>query len=226
VRRRAAGLVAGLERKNGWTLAEHAGEVSPDGMQRLLRGAEWDVGGVRDDIRDYVLEQLGDRDGVLGASIDMIEQFGATLPPTEVEAMSPPVGAEIGAVVQQVRRWGPPAWARLSIRPRDLELFRWPCDFCREPVTLSPGGGGLVLDVRSNDGPGSHTVISHRACLADRLHPCRRHVNTGSGSGSGSNNVMVTKDLEASAQSQGMATAGGRHYCRACAGQPRRTAKL
>jgi hypothetical protein len=34
------GLVAGLERKNGWTLAEQAGEVSPDGMQRLLRRAE------------------------------------------------------------------------------------------------------------------------------------------------------------------------------------------
>jgi hypothetical protein len=33
------GLLAGLERKNGWTLAEHAGEVSPDGMQRLLRKA-------------------------------------------------------------------------------------------------------------------------------------------------------------------------------------------
>jgi hypothetical protein len=32
-----SGLVAGLERKNGWTLAEQAGEVSPDGMQRLLR---------------------------------------------------------------------------------------------------------------------------------------------------------------------------------------------
>jgi hypothetical protein len=35
-----SGLVAGLERKNGWTLAEQAGEVSPDGMQRLLRWAE------------------------------------------------------------------------------------------------------------------------------------------------------------------------------------------
>jgi SRSO17 transposase len=60
-----AGLVAGLERKNGWTLAERAGEVSPDGMQRLLRWADWDVDGVRDDLRDYVVEQLGDRDGVL-----------------------------------------------------------------------------------------------------------------------------------------------------------------
>lgn len=60
-----SGLVAGLERKNGWTLAEQAGEVSPDGMQRLLRRADWDVGGVRDDVRDYVVEHLGDRDGVL-----------------------------------------------------------------------------------------------------------------------------------------------------------------
>ncbi|HEX2288769.1 MAG TPA: IS701 family transposase, partial [Pseudonocardiaceae bacterium] len=35
------GLLAGLSRKNGWTVAEHAGEVSPDGMQRLLRWADW-----------------------------------------------------------------------------------------------------------------------------------------------------------------------------------------
>jgi SRSO17 transposase len=60
-----SGLVAGLERKNGWTLAEQAGEVSPDGMQRLLRWADWDVDGVRDDLRDYVVEHLGDRGGVL-----------------------------------------------------------------------------------------------------------------------------------------------------------------
>lgn len=60
-----SGLVAGLERKNGWTLAERAGEVSPDGMQRLLRRADWDVDGVRDDVRDYVVEYLGDAGGVL-----------------------------------------------------------------------------------------------------------------------------------------------------------------
>lgn len=40
-----SGLVPGLERKNGWTLAEQAGEVSPDGMQRLLRWADWDIDG-------------------------------------------------------------------------------------------------------------------------------------------------------------------------------------
>jgi SRSO17 transposase len=65
VREYVSGLVAGLERKNGWTLAERAGEVVPDGMQRLLRRADWDVDGVRDDVRDYVVEHLGDRQGVL-----------------------------------------------------------------------------------------------------------------------------------------------------------------
>jgi len=58
------GLLAGLERKNGWTLAEHAGARCPDGMQRLLRTANWDVDGVRDDLRGYVLDRLGDPAGV------------------------------------------------------------------------------------------------------------------------------------------------------------------
>ena len=65
VREYVSGLVAGLERKNGWTIAEQAGEVSPDGMQRLLRRADWDVDGVRDDVREYVVEQLGEPEGVL-----------------------------------------------------------------------------------------------------------------------------------------------------------------
>src|ERR1700751_4473481 len=65
VREYLSGLVAGLERKNGWTLAERAGEGSPDGMQRLLRCADWDTREVRDDVRDYVIENLGSPDGVL-----------------------------------------------------------------------------------------------------------------------------------------------------------------
>ena len=43
-----------------WCCSEHSGAVSPDGMQRLLRTADWDVDGVRDDLRGYVLGQLGD----------------------------------------------------------------------------------------------------------------------------------------------------------------------
>jgi SRSO17 transposase len=59
------GLLGQVERKNSWWLAEQAGEVTPDGMQRLLNGSEWDADGVRDDLRDYVVEQLGDPDAVL-----------------------------------------------------------------------------------------------------------------------------------------------------------------
>lgn len=59
------GLVAGLERENGWTLAERSGEVSPDGMQRLPRRADWDVDGVRDDARSYLVSHLDGRDAAL-----------------------------------------------------------------------------------------------------------------------------------------------------------------
>ncbi len=59
------GLLADLPRKNCWTLAEHAGDATPDGMQHLLGRAVWDEDGVRDDVRDYVVEHLGDPGAVL-----------------------------------------------------------------------------------------------------------------------------------------------------------------
>ena len=70
-RRRARGfvlgLLAGLPRKNCWTIAEQAGDATPDGMQHLLARARWDVDGVRDDVRGYVIEHLGDPGAVLVA---------------------------------------------------------------------------------------------------------------------------------------------------------------
>ena len=59
------GLLAPLAGKNGWTLAEAAGDLTPNGMQRLLNKAAWDVEGVRDEVRAYAVEHLGDVDGVL-----------------------------------------------------------------------------------------------------------------------------------------------------------------
>jgi SRSO17 transposase len=59
------GLLDRVERKNGWQLAEQVGETGPQGVQRLLNAAEWDVDAVRDDLRAYVSEQLGDPGGVL-----------------------------------------------------------------------------------------------------------------------------------------------------------------
>lgn len=70
------GLLSGLERKNGWTLAEYAGERTPDGMQRLFNAAVWDEHGVRDDIRDYVIDRLGDPGGVLVGDDTGFEKAG------------------------------------------------------------------------------------------------------------------------------------------------------
>ena len=62
-RRRAlvylTGLLSAVERKNGWQLAEQAGERTPDGMQRLLNAARWDADAVRDDLRAMCVEHLG-----------------------------------------------------------------------------------------------------------------------------------------------------------------------
>jgi SRSO17 transposase len=60
-----AGMLSGLERKTGWSLAEHAGEQGPAGMQRLFTTARWDEDLVRDDVRGYVAAALGDPGGVL-----------------------------------------------------------------------------------------------------------------------------------------------------------------
>lgn len=68
-RRRARSLVLGLlsnlPRKNCWTIAEHAGHATPAGLQHLLARAKWDAEAVRDDLRGYVVEHLGDQDAVL-----------------------------------------------------------------------------------------------------------------------------------------------------------------
>ena len=59
------GLLAELPRKNCWTIAEWAGDRTPDGMQHLLGRAKWDADQVRDDVSDYVVEHLHDDEAVL-----------------------------------------------------------------------------------------------------------------------------------------------------------------
>jgi SRSO17 transposase len=51
-------LVSPVERKNGWQVAEEAGEATPYAMQHLLDRAKWDADGVRDELRSYVSETL------------------------------------------------------------------------------------------------------------------------------------------------------------------------
>ena len=59
------GILSNTSRKNGWQLAEHAREARPDGMQRLLSSAVWETDGVRDDLRTYTLEYLGNQSAIV-----------------------------------------------------------------------------------------------------------------------------------------------------------------
>jgi hypothetical protein len=59
-------LLSDVDTRSCWQLAEQAGDASPHAMQRLLGEAVWDADGVRDDVRGYVLDALGDRLGDLG----------------------------------------------------------------------------------------------------------------------------------------------------------------
>ena len=75
------GLLSPVERKNGWQLAEQAGDATPYGVQHLLSTYVWDADLVRDDLRDYVVEHLGDVHGVLvvessGGGRDGISEAG------------------------------------------------------------------------------------------------------------------------------------------------------
>src|SRR3954467_7320834 len=58
------GLLAPVERKNGWQLAEALGDATPDGVQDFLSRVQWDADAVRDDLQAYVVQHLGDPDGV------------------------------------------------------------------------------------------------------------------------------------------------------------------
>ena len=70
-------MLSGLERKTSWSLAEHAGEVRPDGMQRLFTTARWDQDAVRDDLRGYVAAAIGSPGGVLIGDGTGFEKGGA-----------------------------------------------------------------------------------------------------------------------------------------------------
>jgi SRSO17 transposase len=76
------GLLAPLERRNGWTIAEHAGRRSPNAVQEMLYSPCWDPHLVRDDVRGHVVEHLGDPAGVLIA-----DDTGFATKPQQARAM-------------------------------------------------------------------------------------------------------------------------------------------
>ena len=83
------GLLSSTERKNGWQLAELAGEATPDGMQRLLNTAKWDAEQVRDDLQEYILAHLADPEAVL-----VVDETGFVKKGNEVGGRGGPIQRE------------------------------------------------------------------------------------------------------------------------------------
>ena len=129
------GLLAPVERKNGWQLAEAAGDATPDGVQDLLSRMRWDAGAVRDDLRAYVVEHLGDPDAALvldetgflkkGAkSVGVQRQYSGTAGRIE--------NSQIGVLLGYASRHGralidralylPEEWARDADRRREARV--------------------------------------------------------------------------------------------------------
>lgn len=87
------GLLSTAERKNGWQLAELAGEATPDGMQRLLSTAHWDADAVRDDLVAYVVEHLATANAVL-----VLDETGFVKKGTKSVGVAPQYCGAVGKV--------------------------------------------------------------------------------------------------------------------------------
>src|SRR4051812_28001920 len=136
------GLLSSLERKNGWQLAEAAGEATPDGMQRLLNTAVWDADAVRDDLRTYVVEQLGDPHAVLVVdetgflkkgtkSVGVKRQYSGTAGRVE--------NCQVGVLLAYACR------DALTFLDRELYLpAEWAADAARREEAQVPAAGGLA----------------------------------------------------------------------------------
>lgn len=86
VRMYLQGLLSPIEHKNGWQLAEAAGEANPYGYQELLSRAQWDADAVRDDLLDLVREQLADPTAVV-----VIDETGFLKKGTRIRGSGPAI---------------------------------------------------------------------------------------------------------------------------------------
>lgn len=107
----------------------------------------------------------------VGASVDGALIDSPCGSPRALPHEYPSVGTQMNAVIQEISRFHPPMWLRLTLRAADLLEFRTLCALCGLATVLSPGGDGVTLDVRSTDGPGATSFAAHRECLIERLHP-------------------------------------------------------
>jgi SRSO17 transposase len=178
------GLLAGLPRVNCWTIAEHAGETGPRGMQRLLSAAVWDEAGVRDDLRGYVLEHLAGPGAVLvvdetgdlkkgTATVGTQRQYTGTAGRTENAqvavylAYAAPAGtAFIDRALYLPRSWtSDPARCRAAGVPRDTAFATKPA-LAGQMITRALDAGTPAAWVTADEVYGQDPAL--RAELARR----------------------------------------------------------
>ena len=167
------GLLAPLERKNSWTLAERAGEAVPDGMQRLLMSADWDADAVRDDVRGYVVEHLGDAAGVL-----VVDETGFVKKGTKSAGVARQYSGTAGRIENcQIGVFlGYATGAGRTFLDRELYLPRaWTED--REPVPRGRRGRGCRVRDQARAGDADDRPGAGRRC-AGRLGHRRRGLRT------------------------------------------------
>ncbi len=130
------GLLAPVERKNGWQLAEAAGDRTPDGVQEFLSRVRWDAEAVRDDLQAYVALHLGDSRCRAGAGRDGLRQEGGEVGRGAAAILrAPPVGsrtARSGCSSPTASRYGrtlidralylPESWAGNQARRREAGI--------------------------------------------------------------------------------------------------------
>lgn len=131
------GLLSTAERKNGWQLAELAGEATPDGMQRLLSTAHWDADAVRDDLVAYVREHLADP----AAAVLVLDETGFVKKGTKSVGVAPQycgtvgkiANCQIGVFLAYATRHGPVLLDRALYLPKE-----WAEDLARRAEAGAP----------------------------------------------------------------------------------------
>jgi SRSO17 transposase len=130
------GLLSTVERKNGWQLAEAAAHAMPYSVQHLLDRAHWDCNALRDDLVDYLTQELGDKDGILvvdetgflkkgQSSVGVQRQYSGTAGRIE--------NCQIGVFLSYASRYGH------ALMDRELYLPRsWADDMPRRAVAKVP----------------------------------------------------------------------------------------
>jgi SRSO17 transposase len=153
------GLLSGIERKTGWLMAEQAGAKRPYRMQSLLGRSRWNADALRDEVRAYAMEALGDANGVLIVdetgflkkgehSVGVARQYSGTAGRIE--------NCQVGVFLSYASRWGhtlidrrlylPKTWAEdrerrtKSAVPEDLTFMTKP-EIARELIATTLDAG-------------------------------------------------------------------------------------